>query len=158
LIPPEESWLTKWLLHEATEVYTYWSCYGQESHPRIKQIWERMLQFELGHLRFVRELFEAQERRDAAEVIPNQLPDPIRWTEHRAFVRETLRRELDLRASAADYVPATEEPRRSLERRERLNRDGSPSETVASGYVWRPGTELASRARDLAQTHQRSLQ
>ena len=114
-----------------------------------------MLQFELGQLRFVRELFESRERRDASEVIPNQLPSPIRWTEHRAFIRETLKQEVNLRASGADYVQAAEEPRRSLERRERLNKDGSPSEAVANGYVWRPGTELSPRARDLAQSQQR---
>jgi len=158
LLPPEESWLTKWLMHEATEGYTYWSCFGQETHPRIKAIWERMLQYELGQFRFVRELFEKHERRDASSVIPDQLPDPIRWTEHRAFVRQTLAKELELRASGTEYVPATEEPQRSLRWRERLNRDGSPSEAFASGYIWRPGTELAPRARDLAQSQQRSLQ
>jgi hypothetical protein len=158
LIAPEESWLEKWLMHEATEVYTYWSCYGQESHPRIKQVWERMLQYELGQLRFVRDLFEQREGRDAASVIPNELPEPIKWTEHRQFVRETLARELNLRSSGTEYVQVTEEPRRSIEWRERLNRDGSPSEAVASGYVWRPGTELAPKARDIAQSEQRSLQ
>ena len=42
LIPTDESWLEKWLLHEACEVYNYWSCYGAETHPRIKQIWDRV--------------------------------------------------------------------------------------------------------------------
>ena len=124
----------------------------------MEAIWERMLQYELGQYRFVRELFEKHERRDASSVIPDQLPDPIRWTEHRAFVRQTLAKELELRASGTEYVPATEEPQRSLRWRDRLNRDGSPSEAVASGYIWRPGTELAPRARDLAQSQQRSLQ
>jgi hypothetical protein len=30
IIDPGESWLEKWLLHEATEVYTYWSCVEHE--------------------------------------------------------------------------------------------------------------------------------
>ena len=54
-------------------------------------------------------------------------------------------------------MPKQKDPPRSREYRERLNRDGSPSETVAAGYVWRPGTELAPRALE-ASRQQRSLQ
>jgi rubrerythrin len=74
IIDPEETWLEKWLLHEACEVYNYWSCVAYEENPRIKRIWERFLDYELGHLRFVAELFEEHERRDAAEILPEALP------------------------------------------------------------------------------------
>ena len=131
LIPAEESWLEKWLLHEASEVYTYWSCYGQETHPRIRQIWERMLQYELGQFHFVRQLFQDTERRDAEEVLPAQLPEAIRWTSHRQFVRETLKQELELRSVGPDYVMRGE-TERSRQVRETLNRDGSPSSTAAN--------------------------
>src|SRR3954451_21157385 len=114
LLDPSEGWAEKWLMHEACEVYNYWSCYGQETHPRIKQIWERMLQYELGHLDYVRRLFEAVERRDASEVLPRQLPEPIKYEAHRKFVRETLERELQLRASGTEFVPMSQEPERSL--------------------------------------------
>jgi rubrerythrin len=156
LLDPDEGWLEKWLLHEACEVYNYWGCFGQESHPRIKMIWERLLQQELGHLAYVRQLFEQYERRDASEVLPKTLPDPIRWTEHREFVRDTLRKELDFRASGKEIVPLAQDPQRSIDYRAQLNRDGSPSETIAAGYVWRPGTELAPRA--LESIHARRLQ
>ncbi len=53
LIDPDESWLEKWLLHEAIEVYNYYSCLQYESNPRIKEIWERFLDYELGHLHYV---------------------------------------------------------------------------------------------------------
>jgi hypothetical protein len=33
----------------------------------------------------------------------------------------------------------------SAQYRAQLNRDGSPSEIVADGYVWVPGTELVNR-------------
>jgi rubrerythrin len=157
LIPTDESWLEKWLLHEACEVYNYWSCYGSETHPRIKQIWERLLQQELGHLQFVRELLQDREKRDAAEVLPAQLPDPIDYVSHRKFVRETLEREVDLRAAGRDIVPKAQDPQRSRAYREQLNRSGSPSDTVAAGYVWRPGTELAPRALEIS-GRERSLQ
>jgi hypothetical protein len=146
LIPTDETVLEKWLLHEASEVYTYWSCYGQETHPRIKQIWERMLQYELGHFNFVRELFETAERRDAWSVLPATLPDPIKWESHRQFVRDTLK-EVPMRANGSDFIATpAQEPTRTIEYRNTLNADGSPSETVAAGYLWTPGTELNGRA------------
>lgn len=158
LLPPGEGWLEKWLLHEACEVYQYWGCYGQETHPRIRQIWERLLMYELGHFHFVRELFESRERRDAWEVLPAELPEPIRWESHRQFVRDTLKAENDLRVSGTRFVPLNQEPERTLRYRERINSEGSPSESVAGGYVWKPGTELAERAEEAAQHIGRSIQ
>jgi hypothetical protein len=52
IIDTTETWLEKWLLHEANEVYNYYSCVEYEQNSRIKQIWERFLDYELGHLRF----------------------------------------------------------------------------------------------------------
>ena len=70
IIDPGETWLEKWLLHEAGEVYNYWSCVEFETNPRIKQIWERFLDYELGQLQFVADLFQKHEGRDAGEIIP----------------------------------------------------------------------------------------
>ena len=41
LVDPTETWLEKWLLHEASEVYTYWSCAQTESNKTLKALWER---------------------------------------------------------------------------------------------------------------------
>src|SRR5690606_19585517 len=69
IIDPTETWLEKWLLHEAMEVYNYFSCAQSEGNARIKEIWNRMLDYELGHFQFVRGLFEQIEKRDPAEII-----------------------------------------------------------------------------------------
>jgi rubrerythrin len=143
IIDPEETWLEKWLLHEATEVWNYWSCLQQESEPGVKAIWELFLDYELGHLHAVRELFESIEMRDAAEILPKTLPEPLRFESQRDFVRQTLQAEVDLRANGKRFVPLAEESRASLAYRQQINGQGSPSETVAGGYRWRPGTELA---------------
>jgi len=149
IIDATESWLEKWLLHEATEVYNYYSCVESESNKRIKAIWERFLDYELGHLRHVAELFERYERRDAAEVLTSsKLPAPIEYESHREFVRETLRREVALTALGTEFVPFDEAPANgpSERYREQLNSEGSPSERVAIGYVFNPGTELKKQA------------
>jgi len=144
IIDPEETWLEKWLLHEAGEVYNYWSCVEFETNPRIKGIWERFLDYELGQLRFVADLFQEHEGRDAAEILPEALPEPIRYESHREFVRDVLRAEVNLSAVGADYVERSKESSATRAYREQLNADGSPSDTVAGGYVWMPGTELAT--------------
>src|SRR3954447_24646212 len=41
LINPDETLLEQWLLHEAMEVYNYYSCVEQESNHHVKAIWER---------------------------------------------------------------------------------------------------------------------
>lgn len=142
IIDPDETWLEKWLLHEATEVYNYHACVEQESNPRLKALWERFLDYELGHLQAVIALFKEHERRDPAEVLPDTLPDPIAHASQREFVRRVLAGEVDLRSVGTQYVDKAQESPASVAQREVLNADGSPSETIAAGYVWRPGTEL----------------
>jgi hypothetical protein len=147
IIDPNETWLEKWLLHEATEVYNYYSCVEYESNSRIKQIWERFLDYELGHLRFVADLFENLEKRDAAEVLSASLPQPIRYESHREFVRQTLRTEVNLSAVDSDFVDRSQESEATRQYRSHMNSDGSPSDRVAASYIWTPGTELAAAAQ-----------
>ncbi|MFL5264185.1 MAG: hypothetical protein ACJ79L_17425, partial [Anaeromyxobacteraceae bacterium] len=144
IIDPTETWLEKWLLHEANEVWNYWSCLQTESEPRVKAIWERFLDYELGHLQEARAHFERLEGRDAAQVLPQTLPDPISFESQREFVRQTLAREVDLRASGTELVPRAQESKASIAIRRQLNSGGSPTDTVARGYRWAPGTELAA--------------
>lgn len=144
IIDASETWMEKWLMHEAMEVYNYMGCARQETNSRVKAVWERFLDYELGQLHFVMELFKQVENRDPAEVLPAELPEPIEYKSHREFVRETLAREVDLRASGTQFVNKEEEPERSLQYRAQLNSEGSPTEAVAAGYRWRPGTELAA--------------
>jgi rubrerythrin len=149
IIDPNETWMEKWLLHEATEVYNYYSCVETEKNPKIKAIWERFLDYELGHLALVRELFKQVENRDPAEILPEKIPSPISYESQREFVRSVLSREVDLRANGPNFVSRDQEPERSLRYREQMNSEGSPSQTVAAGYRWTPGTELARETAEL---------
>jgi hypothetical protein len=148
IIDTKETWLEKWLLHQAMEVYNYYSCVEYESNRRIKAIWERFLDYELGQLRHVADLFESLERRDAAEILSSTLPKPIQYVSHRDFVREVLRNEVGLTAVGHEFVPMDQQTpdNPSLRYREYMNSEGSPTERVAAGYVWSPGTELSQKA------------
>ncbi len=146
IIDPTETWMEKWVLHEATEVYNYYSCAEQEDNPRIKAIWERFLDYELGHLHFAIDLFKKIERRDPAEILPSTLPEPFAYKSQRAFVRQVLRDEVDFRANGKEIISnKKQEPERSLEYRRQMNSEGSPTQTVAAGYQWAPGTELRAK-------------
>jgi rubrerythrin len=124
------------------EVYNYYSCVQQETNPRIKAIWERFLDYELGHFHTVAELFKQHEKRDPAELFPTDLPEPVQFASQRDFVRQVLAQEVDLRANGTQFVNKSQESQASIDYRTHINSDGSPSESVAGGYVWNPGTEL----------------
>src|SRR5690606_28670174 len=112
IIDPDETPLEKWLMHEACEAYNYYSCVESETDPRIQAIWERFLQYELGHLRLVADLLENTEKRDAAEIIDRALPQPIRYQSHRDFVREVLRQEMGFSANGKEIVTSRDEETR----------------------------------------------
>ena len=139
---PSETFIEKWLIHEAMEVYAYASCAEQEDKPRIKAMWERFVDYELGHLNLACELFKNLERRDPAEILGGQLPEMIAFKSQRDFVRTTLAAEVDLRAHGVRYVNKQDENQASLDYRARLNAQGVPASVASAGYNWQPGTEL----------------
>ena len=146
LMSPTETWCEQWLLHEATEAWLYYSCLQQESNQRVRAIWERFLDYELGQLQVAMQWFKEIDRRDPAEVLPGALPEQLPFRSNRRYVREVLTNEVHLRARGADFVGPEDESKASLDYRQGMNADGSASTAVAAGYRWSPGTELA---RDL---------
>ena len=144
MLNPDESLLEKLLIQEATEAYNYYGCMQQESNPRIKAIWERFFDYELGHFQVAAQLFKDIERRDPQEVLGDGvLPEPIQFKSHREFVRTVLENEEQLRKRGTAFVARDDEGKSSLAYREHINSSGSPSTIVSKGYVWSPGTELS---------------
>jgi len=145
LLDPSESWLEQWLLHEANECYLYYSCVEQETNHHIKAIWERFLDYELGHFHMACDAFKAYERRDPAEIVTHDFAAPLPFRSQRDFVRKVLHNEVNLRALGTQFVPKDQESTATLAYRKQLNADGSPSEAVSAGYIWSPGTELTKK-------------
>lgn len=142
LMDPRETWLEQWVLHEANEVYNYYSCVEQETNHHVKAIWERFLDYELGHFHLACEMLKKYEGRDPAEIVTQDLPKPVEFKSQREFVRQTLLAEVDLRANGTQFVPLDQDSELSIAYRNHMNSEGSPTEHVAAGYIWRPGTEL----------------
>lgn len=160
LCDPDETWMEKWLLQEVTEVYNYLGCAQSESNPRIREIWNRMVDYELGQLHFVMDLFKRVERRDPAEVIPATLPSTFKYESQRDYVRNVLKQQVHLRAKGTEFIdPAkTPESEATLQYRNQLNRSGSPSDVIAEGWRWTPGTELVHGPSVLHEITERRLQ
>lgn len=142
MLDPSETWLEQWVLHEATECYNYYSCLEQETNHHVKQIWERFLDYELGHFNLACEMFKQYDKRDPAEIITTDFAAPLEFRSQRDFVRKVLVNEVNLRTMGTQFVPLDQESELSRQYRDNLNAEGSPSESVASGYIWTPGTEL----------------
>ena len=143
LLDPRESWLERWLLQQANEAVLYHACVEQETEPRIKALWERMLDYEIGQFHFVAGLLRSHSGQDPQRVVPRELPDTLGFASQRDYVRKVLHDELELSACARAYVPRSQESQATRDYRAQVNAEGSPSESVAAGYTWSPGTELA---------------
>jgi hypothetical protein len=150
LLDPLDSWLKQWVFHEYNEVYLYWSMAQQEQDPRIRSIWERHLDMEIGQLHQAGTFLRRFEGIEPEELLPPQLPDtPVRFEPNKDYVREVLATQVDLRADGLDYVRDADLPRdhRSRRYREVVNAGGAPSEMVidqnrsVSGREYRDETD-----------------
>jgi hypothetical protein len=151
MLNPEESIMEKLLLSEACEVWNYAGCLAQETNPRVKAIWEKFLDYELGHFQVALKLFKDVERRDPETVLGNgKLPPFIQFESHRAFVRKTIESEASLRKDGTQFVEEKAEGQTSLEYRNAVNAGGSPSTAVSNTYSWTPGTELMRQRKEAA--------
>src|SRR5690606_9615439 len=73
LIDPLDSWIKQWVFHEYNEIYLYWSMFQLESDRRIKSIWERHLDMEIGQLQVACDFLMRYEGVDPTEILPKEL-------------------------------------------------------------------------------------
>src|SRR5690606_26266701 len=121
-----------------------------EKNSQVKAIWERFLEYELGHLQVVMDLFKQYEKRDPSEILPERLPDPIAYESQREFVRATLKEEVKLSAAGTQFVDRSKETDATKQYRAHMNSEGSPSEAISADYQWQPGTELSKQSKNKA--------
>jgi hypothetical protein len=133
LLDPLDSWLKMWVFHEYNEVYLYWSMLQQESDRRIKSIWERHCDMEIGQLQVACDMLRRYEGVEPEEILPRELPDiPVTFEPNKEYVREVLATQIDLRKNGTDYVPLAELPpdHRYFELQRAFQTASAPSERV----------------------------
>jgi len=111
LLDPLDSWLKTWLMHEYVEVYLYWSMLQTETDLRIKSIWERHLDMELGQLHVAAAMLRRYEGVEPEELLPPSLPEqPLTFEPNKEYVRQILASQVDLEMDGLGYAPMAELP------------------------------------------------
>ena len=149
LMDPHETWFERWVLHEFTEVANYYTCYSTEVDPRIKQIWETFLAYELEHLRIAGEMLKEQQGIDPEELCGSELPTPATFETNREYVTKVLEETVDLRlVDGGELVNRRELPAkwRSHGYQRIVLAGGAPSETVVHLRMVAAGEELVRAA------------
>jgi hypothetical protein len=145
LIDPAQSWLENLVLHEYNECYMYWSFSQDESDERIRRVWDLHLAMEIEHLRVAADLMLRKEGRDAAEVLPPEMPQPQKLQPNKEYIRGVIAEQVDITSFGTGFVG--DWPDRYLKHMETVNGDGAPSDQVidlnraAAGRDYRIETE-----------------
>lgn len=132
LLDPRASWFEMAVMHEYNECYLYYSFMNQEPDSRIKNVWETNLAMEIEHLKTAVQMMEKAEKKDAAEILPSKMPDPIIFESNIEYVREILESQVNFTAKETNFVPVEElEPNhRYFDFQKKVNGNWVPSEEV----------------------------
>jgi hypothetical protein len=128
LLDPLETWFEQWLWHEYLEVWLYHSFMQQETDPRVKAIWELHLNMEIEQLKVAADMLARYEGKDAALLLPVELPPAMTFEPNKEYVREILATQVDYRAHGLDIVDADGQVTADTERYQSIvNGDGNYS-------------------------------
>ena len=160
------SWLAGLLEHEYTECYLYYSCAEDEKDPRIKKIWEAMLEQELSHLHKAAGLLEKFEKRGYEELFPSPaFPEPLTFgKDNIPYIRKVLKETVRKTSKGEDYAAVADLEKDDIFFRHNKRVNGSasdePAHAVIASYLCahgedfrfetaeNPVPELASRVQD----------
>ncbi|MGW7460638.1 hypothetical protein [Streptomyces sp. NPDC054797] len=117
LVDPGETWWEQLVNHEYNECYLYYSFMEQESHPKVKALWELHLNMELEHLRIACDLMRRHDGREPEEVLAPQLPNVLTFEPNKEYLRELLATQIDLTTLGAGYVREAHERFEQMQQR-----------------------------------------
>jgi rubrerythrin len=149
LMDPTETWFERWVLHEFTEVANYYTCYSTEVDPRLKQVWEVFLSYELEHLRIAGEMLKHHQGIEPEQLVGTTLPTPATFESNREYVGKVLLETSDLRLiEGGKWASVRELPSNwpSHPYQQAVLADGAPSETVVRLRMAAAGNDLLRAA------------
>lgn len=114
LLDPMESWFMQEVFQHYNECYMYYSFMNQETDSRIKGIWEEHLHMEIEHLRIAGELLERYEGIEAAEILPKELPELTFFEPNKAYIRNVLANQVNLRTMGPMFMPEDQLPKSAM--------------------------------------------
>ncbi len=102
---PTCTWLERWVMHEYTEAYLYYSMATQEVVPNIKQIWEHFFEMECAHLQLACYFLEKYEDTKPSKVIgKGEFPQLLQLGTNKDYVRDVLERTVMLTSNRQNFV------------------------------------------------------
>ena len=107
---PTCTWLEKWVMHEYTECYLYYSAMLDETDDYIRCIWKEHFEMEVAHLKRAAELLKKYEKKSYLDVIPEpEFPKLLKFGENKQYIREVLLT-VGLTSVKEEYVDVSELP------------------------------------------------
>lgn len=142
---PTTTWLEKWLMHEYTECYLYYSVMMDESDEYIKNIWKEHFEMEVAHLKRVAELLEKYEKKSYLDVIPEpEFPTLLQFGGNKKYIREILL-SVGLTSEKENYINVDELPETARFFKHLQTTNGNPCEVashiVINNYIERFGKD-----------------
>jgi len=142
-LDPTTSWWKREVLHQYNECYLYYSFLQTETDSRVKKLWERHLDMELGQLQKAIEMFKKHEKEDPAAFLPEEIAEPITFEPNKEYVRNVLANQVQLTADGPKFVPVDELPKdhRYFEYQKTVNEGGVPTEQIIEEYRKKNGKD-----------------
>ncbi|MBR2460028.1 MAG: hypothetical protein IKB34_02200 [Clostridia bacterium] len=147
LMDPNATWFENLLMHQYTEAYLYYSCMETETDPRIRRIWEKLLEQEISHLHAAANLLQEQECKDWRRVIggDGSFPAPLVLRSNIDYVRHVQGRSVQMTGLRENYQCVNDLPPNAdfFRYQGLVNRDLSSvqSHTVIEDHIRRFGTD-----------------
>ena len=93
LMDPSSTWFESWVMHEYTECYLYYSCYQDESDPKIKKVWLEHFEQELTHLKIASDMLYKYEGREWEQLFVGgaEFPSLLRLKSNVDYIREVIK-------------------------------------------------------------------
>ncbi|MFA9461687.1 hypothetical protein [Thiohalorhabdus methylotrophus] len=149
MLPADASWAEQLVMHEYNECWLYWSFMQTEDDERIRKVWETHLAMEIEQLKSAVELMKKLDGRDpAAELLPESLPEPLKFESNKQYVRQVLADQVALTGDGTDFVRVDDLPEghRYYEYQKKVHGDGwVPSEEVIGSHRDSKGDEYRSQ-------------
>ena len=145
LSDPTTTWLEKWLMHEYTECYLYYSVMNDESDDYIRGIWKEHFEMEVAHLKRVAELLKKYEKKSYLDVIPMpEFPKLLKFGENKKYIRDVLQ-SVGITSVKEEYVDVDKLPddSRFFEHLKTTNGDANfvASHMVIQNYINKYGKD-----------------
>jgi rubrerythrin len=130
---PRESPLEKITLMQLCEAYNYYSAMETESDPRLKKIWERLCEEEMGHFQACADILQKTEGRSVKDILRvDSLKSIVTFEPQKEYVNKILAEQVDLQPYNMEFVPSDKLPKDwpSFAYQEKVNAGWVPSEEV----------------------------